>query len=70
MGLGGPSTIPQLKESLRLYLPDLMFIYETKQESGFVSIVCKNLRYGKRWERWNQWVKRGECWLLGMKVFR
>lgn len=49
-GLRGSSTISQLKESIRLYLPDLLFICETKQKCGFVKTVCRNLRLGKRWD--------------------
>lgn len=48
-GLGGPSTISQLKESIRLNLPELIFICETKQNRGFVETVCKRLKFGTRW---------------------
>lgn len=49
-GLGGPSTIPQLEESLRLYLPDLLFLCETKQSSCFIKSKCKSLSLGKNWD--------------------
>lgn len=39
--LGNPSTIPELKESLRLFKPELVFICETKRRKGFVGTVCK-----------------------------
>lgn len=48
-GLGDPSTIPQL-ESIRLNLPALVFVCETKQESNFITTVCMNLKFAKRWD--------------------
>lgn len=48
-GLGSPSTIPQLKESLRLFKPELRFICETKRKTGFVRTVCKQLGWEDRW---------------------
>lgn len=48
--LGIPSTIPQLKEFMRLYLLDLMFICEIKQKCGFIRTVCRNLRLGTGWD--------------------
>lgn len=48
--LGGPSTIPQLKESIRLNLPEVLFICETKQSWNFAQTVCKNLRFGNIWD--------------------
>lgn len=48
-GLGSPSTIPQLRESLRLYKPELVFLCETKRSKGFVGTVCKKLGWGDRW---------------------
>lgn len=49
-GMGGPSIIPQLKESIRLNLPDLVFLCETKQKNRFMGTVCKKLQFGNRWE--------------------
>lgn len=49
-GLRGSSTIPQLKESIRLNLPALVFVCETKQGSNFIKTVCKNLKFSKRWD--------------------
>lgn len=49
-GLGGPSTISQLKESMRLTLPDVVLLCETKQPSGFVGTVCRKLNFETRWE--------------------
>lgn len=49
-GMGEPFTIPQLKESIQLNLPYLVFLCETKQKLGFVGTVCKKLRFGNRWE--------------------
>lgn len=48
--LGGPSTISQLKESVRQYLPDITFISETKQPKRFVNTVCRRLKCRDRWE--------------------
>lgn len=48
--MGGPSTIAQLKESIRLYLPYIIFISETKQKKEFVNTVCKRLKWKYRWE--------------------
>lgn len=47
-GLGGPSTISQLKEELRIHQPDIVFLYETKKKKGFVQSVCKKLKYQSR----------------------
>lgn len=49
-GLGRPSTIPQLKESIRLSLPNITFLSETKQKNGFVNTVCRRLKCKDRWE--------------------
>lgn len=49
-GLGGPSTISQVKESLRLYLPEMIFLSETKQKKGCVSTIYKKLKWKDRWE--------------------
>lgn len=48
-GLGEPFTVSQLKEPVRLNLPDLMFLCETKQNKGFTETVCKRLKFGNRW---------------------
>lgn len=58
-GLGGPAIVPQLKESMRLYLPDLLFICETKQKCGFIRTVCRNLSLGIRWDMVEPVGKRG-----------
>lgn len=58
-GLGGPATISQLKESPRLYLPDVIFLYETKQPVGFIGIVCKKLRFETRWDTCDPVGKKG-----------
>ena len=49
-GLGGASTIVQLKEELKIHLPDLVFLCETKNKKDFVSKVCADLRSFVRWE--------------------
>lgn len=49
-GLGGPSTVSQLKESIRLNLPDFILLSETKQTRSFIGTVCRHLKYGSRWE--------------------
>lgn len=38
-GMGGPSTIAQLKESIRLHLRDVVFVWETKRARGFMGTV-------------------------------
>lgn len=48
-GLGSPSTVPQLKDSIRLFKPVLMFIYETKRKKGFVGTVGKKMGWRDRW---------------------
>lgn len=48
-GLGGPSTISQLKESQRLYTPDITFLCETKRGSSFVERTTKKLQLNERW---------------------
>lgn len=47
--LGSPSIISQLKESLRLFKPELVFLCETKRRKGFVGSVCRKLGWGDRW---------------------
>lgn len=58
-GLWGPSIVSQLKESLRLNLPDVVFLSETKQSRGYVGTVCKKLRYENRWELSNLVGRKG-----------
>lgn len=48
-GLSGTSIVSQLKESLRLFEPELTFLSETKRKRGFVSTVCKQVGWGDRW---------------------
>lgn len=48
-GLGGPSTVSQLKESLRDFKPGIVFLSETKRKQGFVGSVCKKLGWKDRW---------------------
>lgn len=38
-GMEGPSTISQLKELIRLNLPDVVFVCETKQARDFMGTV-------------------------------
>lgn len=57
--MGGPSTISQLKESIRLNLPELIFICETKQSNNFIKIVYENLKYRKRWDTVEPVGRRG-----------
>lgn len=44
-GLGGSSTISQLKEVLRNHLPNMFFLCETKKKRSFVQTVCRKLKY-------------------------
>lgn len=48
--MGGLSTISQLKEELRIHLPDMVFLCETKNKNGFVQAVCKKLREITNWK--------------------
>lgn len=57
--MGGPSTIAQLKELIRLHFPDMVFVCETKQTRGFMSAVCKKLKFGNRWDVWNPIGRKG-----------
>lgn len=49
-GMGGTSTISQLNESIRVHLPELVFICETKQSRGSMGIVSKRLKFENIWE--------------------
>lgn len=60
----GLCTISQLKESKRLYFPNIGFISETKQKQGFVRTVCKRLGVKDRWDIVNSYGKSG-----GLLVF-
>lgn len=71
MGLERPATISQLKESSRLYLPDIYFLYETKQSKGFVETVSRKLRFGNRWDTYDPIGKKGGlivAWKQGVEV--
>lgn len=48
-GLGSSSTISQLQESIRLNLPDLLFLSETKKATCFVGKICRKLRFDDKW---------------------
>ncbi|CAI9098917.1 OLC1v1035649C1 [Oldenlandia corymbosa var. corymbosa] len=48
-GLGSSSIVSQLKESYRLYKPELVFWCETKRKGGFVKLVGKKLGFDTRW---------------------
>lgn len=48
-GLGEPATVSQLQESIRLHLPDMVFLCETKEAVKYVSSVCRKLNFGERW---------------------
>lgn len=63
-GLGGHSIIFQLKESKRLYLSDIGFISETKQNNEFIGAVSRRLRVKNRWE-----VVESMCRSGGMLIF-
>lgn len=49
-GLRGPSTISQLKESIRNFQPGLVFLCETKNKKGFLNSVGRKLGFGARWK--------------------
>lgn len=63
-GLGGPSTISQLKKLVRVSLPDVTFICETKQKSGFVNTVCRSLKCKGHWEVVDPVESRGYASIL------
>lgn len=67
-GLGGPSTISQLRESLRLHLPDIIFLSETKQKKCFVTTVCKILKCKDRWDVVDPVGRQGGCCCFGVKM--
>ncbi|CAA0823185.1 Unknown protein, partial [Striga hermonthica] len=48
-GLGGPSTVSQIKDSRRVHHPNVIFLSETKKSLKFTSTVCKKLGFGSRW---------------------
>lgn len=48
-GLGGSSIVPQLKESLRFFKPELVFVCETKRKKGFVNTIYRKLGWGDKW---------------------
>lgn len=62
-GLGGLSTVPQLKKSLRLFKPELVFVCETKRKNRFVSTVCRKLGWGDRWFLVDPESRSGYYWL-------
>lgn len=66
-GLGGSATVLQLKESLRLFSPALVFVCETKRKQGFVSTVCKKLGWGYRWVAVNPVRRSGDCFWDGRR---
>lgn len=39
-----------MTESIRLHLPDVIFVCETQQARGFMGTVCKKLHFGNKWE--------------------
>ncbi|CAA0831590.1 Unknown protein, partial [Striga hermonthica] len=48
IGLGGPSTVSQLRESIRTHHPSFTFISETKNKSSFVKSVVKKMGFDHR----------------------
>lgn len=70
-GLGGPSTVSQLKESVRLNLLDMIFLCETKQYKGFIGTVCKRLKFGNKWEVRKPLGRKGDmmvAWISKVEV--
>lgn len=69
IGLESPSTISQLNEAARLYLPDLALISETKQKRGFINTVCRSIKCRDRWECVDPIGKSGGLWIFwGLNV--
>lgn len=64
-GLGGPSTISQLKEAVTSYFPDITFISETKQKQKFIFTVCKRLKCRDSWDVVDPVGKRGGMLIFG-----
>lgn len=62
-GLGNPSTIPQLKESLRLFKLKVIFLCETKRRKDFVSNICRMVGWGDRWKAIDSVSRSGELWI-------
>lgn len=68
-GLGSSATVPQLKESLKLFKPGLVFVCETMRRRGFVETVCRKLGWGERWQYVDPVGKSGGLLLeLGSEV--
>lgn len=48
-GLGGTSTVSQLKEYVRLYNHEIIFLCETEQTTDFIRKAGKQLKCDDRW---------------------
>lgn len=48
-GIGGNSTVSQLKESIRFQNPDIVFLSETKHSIDVIRKVSKQLKCEDRW---------------------
>lgn len=48
-GIGGNSTVSQLKESIRFHNPDIIFLSETKQSIEIMQKDGKQLKCEDRW---------------------
>ncbi|KAK6131005.1 hypothetical protein DH2020_035250 [Rehmannia glutinosa] len=72
-GLGGPSTVSQLKEAWRFHLPDILCVCETKKKMAFVKTVCRNLKVGSNWHCVDPSGLSGGmlvCWKESIKVLQ
>ncbi|CAA0806346.1 Unknown protein, partial [Striga hermonthica] len=47
-GLGGPSTVSQIRESCRTHHPAFVFLSKTKKQAGFVKTVVRKLGFDNR----------------------
>lgn len=48
-GIGGSSTVSQLKESIRFHNPDIVFLSKTKQKKEIMRKVGQQLKCEDRW---------------------
>ncbi|XP_071915285.1 uncharacterized protein [Coffea arabica] len=44
-GVGSPLTVPQLKESIKLHSPSLVFLAETKKKKSFLNTVKQRIQF-------------------------
>lgn len=71
--MGSLSIVPQLKESIRLFKLELMFICETKRKKYFVGTACKKIGWDDRWIIVDSIGKSGGlllCWGKDISIYQ